>query len=155
MSFVFIVAFWLLGVDCSWFVEECPDCSFGRDIIQYRILTIPIYQRSREYNSVLQKIATDIGAECEHPNLVRWHKHRYWGLLICAYPCINGTYRMSGDDSWYDNKARAIVKEMVRANPSLRDEFAERVLKNHDWKYLKVFVQKVSTMRDGKPINTQ
>lgn len=110
----------------------------------------PIYQRTEVYNSDLQKIATDIGVPCSHPNLVRWHKHRYWGLLICACPCINGTERLSGGEDWYDDKARAIVRKMTKRDPSLRDKFAGRVLKNHDWKYLQAFVQQVQALRDGK-----
>ena len=155
LSLIFIVAFWFLGVDCSWFVEECPDCLFGRDIIQYRVLTIPIYQRTEDSETLLSKIAADVGAECKHPKLTRWHKHRYWGLIFCAWPCINGIYRMSDSHPWYDDKARTIVKDMVKTNPSLRDEIAERVLKNHDWEYWKVFLDRVKTLRDGKPAITQ
>jgi hypothetical protein len=150
LSPVVILAFWFLGVDGSWFVEECPDCLYGSDIYQIRVFTIPIYQQTRVYNSVLQKIAEDIGVPCSHPNHVRWHKHRFWGLLICACPCINGIDRMSGGDDWYDDKARSIVREMAKTHPSLRDTFAVRVLKNHDWKYLRSFVQQVQALRDGK-----
>jgi hypothetical protein len=59
-------------------------------------------------------------------------------------------YGLSGGDDWYDDKARAIVIEMAKTDPSLRDKFAERVLKNHDWKYLKTFVQKAQGLRDEK-----
>ena len=152
LSLVFVTAFWFLGVDCSWFVETCPDCMFQRDIIQYRVFTIPIYQKSKDYDSDLEKVAADLGVECKHPNLVRWHKHRYWGLVYCACPCINGTDRMSGDEfEWYDDKARSIVKEMARTHPSLREEFATRILKNHDWKYWRSFLDQVKTLRDVKP----
>jgi len=150
LSLVALAAFWFLGVDASWFVESCPDCQYGRDIYQIRVFTIPIYQRSQDYHSILEKITDDLGIPCSHPNLVRWHKHRYWGLLICACPCINGIYRLSGGDDWYDDKARAIVRELAKTDPSLRDEFAKQVLKNHDWKYLKAFVQKVQALRDRK-----
>lgn len=152
LTLVFILALWFLGVDRSWFVEECPDCYFGRDILQFRVFTIPIYQRTEDSDTLLSKVAADVGAECKHPKLDRWHKHRYWGLIICACPCINGTYRMSGDNKWYDDKARSIVKDCIRANPSLRDEFAERVLKNHDWTYWKAFLNRVKTLRDKKPV---
>jgi len=149
---VLVLAFWFLGVDGSWFVEECPDCLYGRDIYQIRVFTIPIYERTEVYNSVIQKIASDLGVPCSHPNLVRWHKHRYWGLLICACPCINGIDRLSGGDEWYDDKAEAIVKDLAKANPSLPNEFAQRVLKNHDWEYFKAFGQKVRALREGKPV---
>ncbi len=155
LSPALIAAFWFLGVDRSWFVEACPDCGFGRDIIQYRVFTIPIYQRTRDYISTSQKIALDIGAECKHSKLERWHKHRWWGLIICACPCITGMSGLSDADEWYDDKARSIVKEMVRANPSLRDEFAKSVLKNHDWTFLRAFCEQVRAVRDGKPTTTQ
>ena len=147
---IFFLAFWFLCVDGAIFVENCPDCLYGRDVYQIRIFTIPIYQHTiDEHTSITQRIAIDLGAECKHPNLSHYHKWRFWGLLIPQeiHPGIDS---MTGDD-WYDDKARAVVKEMVKTNPSLRDEFANRVLKNHDWKYLKVFVQRVVELKDGKP----
>ncbi len=148
-SLVLFSAFWFLGVDESIFVKSCPDCNYVEDVYQIRIFTIPIYQHTQEHVSILQKIAMDIGVECQHPNLSGYHKWRFWGLLIPEeiHPGID---RMTGDD-WYDDKARAIVKELVKANPSLPDEFANRVLKNHDWKYLKAFVQQVVALKDEKP----
>jgi hypothetical protein len=145
-------AFWFLCIDGAIFVESCPDCQYGRDVYQIRILTIPIYQRIIDaHTSITQEIAMDLGVECKHPNLSHLHKWRFWGLLIPQelHPGIDW---MSGGDDWYDDKARVIVKEMAKANPSLRDEFADRVLKNHDWKYLKAFVQKVIALKDGKPV---
>ncbi|HVU26241.1 MAG TPA: hypothetical protein VHG71_00630 [Verrucomicrobiae bacterium] len=145
-------AFWFLCVDESIFVKSCPDCDYGEDVYQIRIFTIPIYQHTEQHDSILQKIALDLGAECKHPNMsAGYQKWRFWGLLIPDEIHL-GIDSLSGGDDWYDDKARAIVKEMVKANPSLRDEFANRVLKNHDWKYLKTFVQKVIALKDEKPI---
>ena len=149
LSLVTLAAFWFLGVDGSWFSESCPDCQYYRAIYQVRVFTIPIYQRDQVYPSILEKITDDLGIPCSHPNLARYHKRRYWGLLICACPCINGIDRMVGDD-WYDDKARAIVREVAKTDPSLRNTFAERVLKSHDWKYLKAFVLRVAALRDGR-----
>jgi hypothetical protein len=143
---VLIVAIWFLGVDGSLFVEECPDCMYGRDVFQIRVFTIPIYQHADVYNSLLQQIAADLDVPCSHSHLNRWHKHRYWGLLICAYPCINGTERLVGGDEWYDEKARAVVKDLAKANPSLKDEFADKVLKGHDWSYYSAFCERVQAL---------
>ncbi len=153
LSAVCIAARWFLGVDRSWFVEYCPDCHFGRHIMQFRIFTIPVSERIFGGDSVLQHIASDIGINCGHPALERWHKHRWWGLVICACPCINGMSGVgsSAEASWYDDKASSTVKEMVKTEPTLRGEFAERVLKNHDWEYLKTFCERVRTSRDKKP----
>ena len=145
-----MVAIWFLGVDVSLFVENCPDCGFGSDNIQYRFLTIPISQRTNNSDTLLSKVATDIGAECKHPKLSRYHQARYWGLLICACPCDNGM-RMSGGFEWYDDKAKTIVQEMARANPSLRDQITKRVVKHHDWEYWKAFIERVKALRGIKP----
>jgi hypothetical protein len=149
---ILFLAFWFLCVDESIFVKSCPDCDYGEVVYQTRIFTIPLYQQIEKHDSILQKIAIDIGAECKHPNMSSgYQKRRFWGLLIPdeIHPGIDS---LSGGDDWYDNKARMIVKEMAKANPSLQDEFANRVLKNHDWKYLKAFVQKVIALKNGKPV---
>ena len=83
--------------------------------------------------TILQRVAVDLGAECTHPQMRRWHKYRFWGLCICAAPCIHGLHGISHDDSWYDQTATRKVKELAKAHPSLRDEFIDRVLKNHDY----------------------
>ncbi len=145
-------AFWFLCIDGAIFVESCPDCLYGKDVYQIKIFTIPIYQHTiDEHTSITQRIAIDLGAECKHPNLSGYEKWRFWGLLIPQelHPGIDW---MSGGDDWYDDKARVIIKEMVKTNPSLPDEFANRVLKNHDWKYLHSFVLQVVALKDGKSV---
>lgn len=150
-ALILFLIFWFLCVDGVIFVESCPDCLYGRDVYQIRVFTIPVYQHTEEYTSILQKITIDLGTECKHPNLSRYQKWRFWGVLI-PQELHPGIDRLSGGDDWYDDKARAIVKEMVKTNPSLRGEFANRVLKNHDSEYLKGFVQRVIALKDGKPV---
>ena len=145
------LAFWFLCIDGAIFVESCPDCLYGKDVYQIKIFAIPIYQHTiDEHTLITQRIAIDLGAECKHPNLSGYEKWRFWGLLIPQelHPGID----WMTDDDWYDDKARDVVKEMVKTNPSLRDEFANRVLKNHDWKYLKSFVRQVIALKDGKSV---
>jgi hypothetical protein len=134
------VLVWFLGVDRSWFVEDCPSCGFGRDILQYRVLGIPVHERIREDTTLRQRVAADLGVPCTHPKLERWHKYRWWGLCICACPRISGTHRLVGDTSWYDDAVVAKVENLAETNPSLRDEFAERVLVKRDMDYWKEFV---------------
>jgi hypothetical protein len=135
-------AFWFICVDGAIFFDSCPDCLYGRYVYQ-RVV--------EEHPSIIQKIAIDLGTECKHPNLSHYQKWRFWGLLI-PQEVRPGIDSMSGDD-WYDDKASAIVKEMVKTNPSLRDEFANRVLKNHDLVYLKAFVQRVIALKDGRLVS--
>jgi hypothetical protein len=151
-SLILFLVFWFLGVEGTILVGTCPDCLYGKEVYQIRIFSIPVYQHVKGYDSVLQRIAINIGAECNHLNLSSYKKWRFWGLLIPEeiHPGID---RMAGDDDWYDDKARAIVEEMVKANPSLRDEFANRVLTNHDREYLKAFVQKAKELKDEKPVS--
>lgn len=153
---VFILAFWFLCVDLSVFVEFCPTCVYGRDVLQYRVCTIPVHERTWDHVTLLQRVAEDLGVECRHPELMRWHKYRIWGLCIRTAPCIDGINRLSdGDISWYDDDTRARLREMVRANPSLRDEFTERALKNHDGEYWRAFVERLRTLRAETPATTQ
>lgn len=149
---IFIVVMWFLCVDLSWFVEYCPTCAYGRDILQYRVCTIPIHERTKDDVTLLQRVSEDMGVECRHPELVRWHKHRYWGLCICASPCINGVHRLSDDDdSWYDDASRARLRELVRTSPSLRVDFTERALKNHDAEYWWAFVERLKSSQAASP----
>ncbi|MGB7748610.1 MAG: hypothetical protein WBN75_15145 [Verrucomicrobiia bacterium] len=150
-SLILFLSFWFLGIDGSIFVKSCPDCGYEEGVYQIKIFTIPIYQHTKTQISILQKIAIDIGTECKHPNLSSYQKWRFWGLLIPEeiHPGIDS---LSGGDDWYDAKASAIIKQMVKSNPSLRDEFPNRVFKNHDWKYLKAFVQHVIVLKDGEQV---
>ena len=133
---ILLIGLWFLGVDRSWFVEGCEDCNFSRDIIQYRIFSIPIYEIIvREYYPVYTRVARDLGAPCPHKNHFRWHKHRWWGLCYCARPCINGTFYLSADDSWYNDELVAKVKAKAIADPEFGAGFRQRVLYNHDWDY--------------------
>jgi hypothetical protein len=129
------VGAWFLCVDWSWFEEACPHCGYGRSIAQRRILGIVIHERAFEYPTVMQRVAADLGVPCEHPELHRWHKHRWWGLCYCAAPCINGVYRITGDDSWYDAAALEKLQELAKANPEFRRDFFQRVIREHDRDY--------------------
>lgn len=140
-----LVAFWFLAVDWSWYVDDCPRCYLGRDVYQYRLLGRIISERVVEDPSLVQLVATDLGAECAHPTMTRWHKHRRWGLCLCANPCINGLYRLDGNLD-YDEATRAKVRKMALDEPSLRDEFSRRVLDRgnpRDWDYWKKLVARI------------
>jgi hypothetical protein len=59
-SLVSLVALWFIGVDRSWFVHDCPDCGYGEDVVQYRILTIPIRETKYESPTITQQVAEDL-----------------------------------------------------------------------------------------------
>ncbi len=136
VSIIVLVAIWFLGVDWSWFVHNCPDCGYDKDIAQYRFLTIPIRETTYEFPTIAQRVAEDLGVPCTHKNSIRWHKHRWWGLLVCKAPCINGTLRLVGDDSWYDHEISTKVAALAADDSSIRNEFVRNVLKNHDFGFV-------------------
>ena len=138
-----IVLLWFAGVDKSWFVEDCRGCGYSADILQYRVFTFPLYEIRRDYYSLPAEITSDLGTPCPHNNKVRWHKHRYWGLLYCASPCINGIYRISGGETWYTQEIKSEVIAMGKENPGLGKEFYRRVIIERDNQYWDQFVKEL------------
>ena len=90
-----LVAIWFLAVDWSWFVADCPDCGYGRDIAQYRVIGIPVCTRVQEWPSATQLKSHDLGVPCEHRKLETYQKQRHWGLILCAWPNIRGISRLT------------------------------------------------------------
>ena len=61
---------------------DCMDCSCSYTVVDYRIIGLPIYH-------------TMIGLRGSHlstHNSVAYAQRRYWGMLVCFWPCerING-----------------------------------------------------------------
>ena len=107
----------------------------------YRIFRLPINETVYEYPTVTQLIATDLGTPCRHPHIECWHKQRRWGLLLCKAPCINGIHRLSGHLTWYDQGMSEKVMALATHEPSLKIEFAERVLRDHDYKFVRTVLR--------------
>lgn len=137
----FCATFWFGGVDESWFIEDCPRCWVTTDVHQIRVLGHVVNERRIENHATLQRIAKDLGVECHHPKLSRFHKHRYWGLCVCASPCINGSSDLWSQE-WYGENARARLKEMVAANPDLPKELDD-ALNRHDRDYIRDLVIRI------------
>lgn len=140
-----LIIAWFCFVDLSWFVESCPDCGSGWDSVQYRIFQIPISDHRRSNTMMLELVCADLGVPCTHPNLIRWHKHRWWGLWVCAYPCHNGISGLAGDADDYNQAMSARVKAMAKDNPKLGAEFRQRVLVEHDYEYWHSFADRIRT----------
>lgn len=134
---------WFCFIDLSWFVESCPDCGSGWDSIQYRVLQIPISERRRSNTMMLELVCADLGVPCTHPNQTRRHKHRWWGLCICAFPCHNGIDGVAGDAIRYDEATSIRVKSLAKDNPKLGEEFHQRVLIQHDYEYWHAFAERM------------
>lgn len=137
-TFVIIGLVWFLGVDWSWFVHDCPDCGNIKDVAQFRILAIPIYERTKESPTLAQRVAEDLGVRCQHQNSSNWHKHRWWGLLICKCPCINGIYGLSSDHSFYDRDESAKVRALAAQDKTIAEDFVQNVFVKHDYRFIHV-----------------
>ena len=142
---VALIVAWFCAVDVSWFVESCPDCGSGWNSIQYRILQIPISDHRRSNTMMLELVCADLGVPCTHPNLMRRHKHRWWGLCICAYPCHNGIDGFAGDADDYNETMSSRVKALSKEHPTLGQEFRQRVLVAHDYDYWHAFAERIKT----------
>lgn len=134
--------FWFIAVDWSWFVHDCPDCGHGEDTAEYRVFTATIHKTVYDYPSVTQQVATDLGMPCTHPNIESWHKHRRWGLLYCKSPCINGVYRLTVDETWYDHAAATKIAALAAREPKLKSEYHDRVFKDNDYKFPRVVLER-------------
>ena len=155
-AFVAAVLIWFLTVHRSAYVYRCPDCRYGRDVLQYRCFGICVKERTAEFESGISRIARDLGVPCAHAGMECWHKQRWWGLLFCAYPCYSGTVRLvGGTDGWYDSRGAAIVREMAERDPALAGVFRERVLEQHDMGWFRAFVSSVHSRNEERQRETE
>ncbi|UCF00176.1 MAG: hypothetical protein JSV82_03660 [Planctomycetota bacterium] len=141
-----LIIFWFLAVDISWFVEKCDDCFYDKDVFAFRLFTLPIYQIVREYDSPVSYTAEKLGVTCLHNNINRWHKQKWWGMLVCCRPCHSGIYRLSSSDNEKEKYKRFInenIKKLLETNPDLPSEFKQHVLIEHDMDYWKELKQKL------------
>jgi hypothetical protein len=142
------IATWFLAVDFSWFVESCPDCLCDRSALEWRVLGYPVRQSIVTEPNLIEQVATDLGVPCSHPSLQRWHKHRWWGLCICACPCHNGIVGLTGDPDWYDPRLSSKVRGLTASEPGLPQEFRQRVLIEHDKQYWLAFRDRLRALKE-------
>jgi len=143
--FLGIGVFWFLGVDASVFFEVCPDCGYTKQVAKARILSVSVWEwASDEEETLVQKVAADLGAPCLHPRYQRLHLQRRWGLLICTWPCRDDLLRVSGEPTHrYTEEVRERLRAAARENPSLGEEFLEEVVRKHNWEYWHSFLDRM------------
>jgi hypothetical protein len=136
-----IIAVWFLAVDWSWFVESCPDCRLIRDTAQYRVLGFPIWTDVDDSHTVFDAVLADLGVPCTHDHMEaeRWHKHRWWGLAVCASPCVNGIYGLT-DSGWRIQFVLKRMRERAEGDPEFGQILHERVIDHHDYDFFWQFV---------------
>jgi hypothetical protein len=130
-----LAAIWFLVVDWSWYVDYCPDCLSVRHIVQYRILGYPVHCMVDKSPTIIEQVLADMGAPCHHDRMQHWHKHRWWGLLFCGWPCWNGILSLAGDDDLYTQELSARLRERGRTDPAFAAELHRRVVGLHDYDF--------------------
>lgn len=93
-----LAVLWFAAVDSCWWIEDCPDCSRSLDVYQVRVCGFPIHEELQVWGLAEPDRTHFTPSDCDHPQLHRWMKHRYVGMLICCCPCINGIVRLGDGD---------------------------------------------------------
>lgn len=152
LALIAIPCLWFLAVDRSTFVEDCPDCGWERDIVQIRIIGVPISQRTREYPTFKTEIAEWLGVTCRHADLVRTHLTRRWGLVWCCCPCFRGIWGLaaSKEDPVYEKAIWQTLNEYLEQNPDFAVEFQTKVLKDHDDAFWLKFTKQIIDAVDDR-----
>jgi hypothetical protein len=123
-----LVVMWFLAVEWSWHYRECSVCRSRYDYEQYRIAGFEVFRREYPDQSIYEKILTDLGDPCDHQTVDGFHEQRFWGLIICAYPCENGMYGW-GAGGEYSQESSAFVKAVAITRPELSEEIREHLAK--------------------------
>ena len=129
-----LAVIWFLAVDISYFVGSCLGCGYGRDELQYRVFCVPVGTDVSIFPTGPQVILDDLGVPCDHKDLRPWHKHRYWGLALCGYPCVNGTFRFVGDLDWYTEEMSLTLRQVAADDPEFAARLHNQVVHDHDYK---------------------
>ena len=140
---------WFVTVDKSWFIETCPECHWDADVTEYRFLQRAFSRRVRVADASFEYFVTvDLGVPCLHPNKTRWHKHRYWGLCVCASPCINGLYRIGGDGMY--ESLSPLVRDWRQSHPQLGLRYRQ-ALDENDRDYIREFFRRLHAHEPPPP----
>ena len=138
-----LAGLWFFAVEESEYVDNCPDCKYLAIVGQYKIFGVVVSEKTyHNSQSLVEQVASCLNVKCSHPHVERWHKNRFWGLLICRCPCINGTLNLVGDQSpEFVEVLGQALRRQEKQNPNLSAEFKERVLEKHDMVYWRQLMQ--------------
>ncbi len=93
------VAVWFSSVEWAWLVEDCPVCGHGADVWEWRFFSAIPRRITREFPTVTELIARDLGIPCQHEQTTRWTRNRRFGGCLWGER-FNGIHRLS-DPPWY------------------------------------------------------
>ena len=152
-----LAGLWFVAVEKSVYVDSCPDCFSVAFVVQYKVVGVVVSEKTDKIpQTLMEQAASCLGVPCFHPRVDRWQKSRYWGLLICGWPCIDGALNLDlvGDQSpEFVEVLGNALRRLEKQNPNLAAEFKERVLEKHDldyWQQLRRLVQADPAMQRYK-----
>jgi hypothetical protein len=125
------VAVWFSSVEADVLVETCTACGHSRDIYQSRFFSAVPRRLTREFPTVAEFIAGDLGIPCRHEPTMLWRRNRLFGGCLWG-ECFRGIHRLS-DPPWYPPCARDAVRSWAARDPNFIRAFQERVLEGGDY----------------------
>ena len=89
-----MVAIWFSSVESTYFVENCPACGHGRDVIESRFFSNTPRRVTREFPTLAELIASDLGIPCDHKAMTGWWHTRLFGGCLWGERFV-GIHRLS------------------------------------------------------------
>jgi hypothetical protein len=148
LALTIAVAVWFSSVEVALVVEDCPACGHGTDIHESRFFSVTPSRVAREFPTVSELIARDLGIPCQHEQTTRWMRIRlFGGCLRGEY--FPGIYRLS-DPPWCPPCARDAVRSWAAKDPNFIRNFRDLALERRDTAYMRtLFVR----MYDACPVD--
>lgn len=135
-----VAVVWFAAVDFLCIIETCPHCLFQRNVVQYRVLGVPLCKRTSQNDTLITLVARDLGVPCQHDSMNRMQKERRLGLCVPWGTNFQGTVGLAGDLTWYNKEVSSRVAALSSRRPEVRDEFRIRVLERGDMEYWRRFI---------------
>jgi hypothetical protein len=142
------VAVWFSSVELASVVERCPACGHGTDINESRFFSVTHSRVAREFPTLRELIARDLGIPCQHEQTTNWMKNRLFGGCLWGENFV-GIHRLS-DAPWYPPCARDAFRSWAAKDPNFIRNFRERALEGRDPGYMRALVVR---MYDACPVD--
>ena len=154
-ALLLLAAFWFIGITESAYKEMCVHCETDRVIVETRVLGILVSQRVTQHEQSFEsRIADDLGSPCPHSYIAGLYVKRRGFVLITYFrdEWAGVSLHAHATPTWYENGGRAIVAKMKRRNPTLPDEFRERVLFKSDREYWRRLIKSIVKESQGSGV---
>jgi hypothetical protein len=138
------LAAWIATVDYVLYFVRCDRCHGEMLVREVRFLHQPVWTRTTHDSVVLAHVLEDLGQPCTHDMQHRLLLWRFWGLIVPQL-LFTGTLGISGDDSWYDSRARELVRQFGAQHPDKGQELSD-ALARKDHLAVRVIMTEIHTL---------